>query len=66
MRDIFIIKFSKFIVIINSSFLLVFKKDDPGEKYVEYLIKEASSVPLINLPDDAELPSYYDADLFKK
>lgn len=43
-----------------------FDKSDPGEEYVETLIREGYDVPLVDLPDDAPLPDYYDAELFKR
>ena len=44
----------------------VFDPSDEGEKYVAMIIREGTSVPLIDLPDDAPLPSFYDPKLFKR
>lgn len=51
-----------------TQYLLItaFDQNDAGEKYCEMIINEATSVPLIDLPDDAPLPSFYDSKLYKK
>lgn len=46
--------------------LLEFNANDPGEKYCEFIITEGTTAPLIDLPDDAPLPDFYDRSLFAK
>lgn len=44
----------------------MFDKDDVGEAYCEMLISKGKSEPLIDLPSDAQLPSFYDRRLFER
>lgn len=44
----------------------MFDKSDPGEVYCEMLIREGTSQPLVDLADDAALPSYFDREKFKR
>lgn len=60
-------KWSSDLPLFQSNFpISVFDESDVGEKYCEMIIREGTSAPLLDLPDDAPLPSYFDRNLFKK